>query len=420
MVARRRGFHHPLASWQAARGIASTLSARPRAVLTRLVPNVTVGPVEGATPKRLRVGVVGCGLVAQVMHLHYLRELRDRFEVTAVCDLSPRALAAAADAVPAARRLERWEDLVSEPLHAVLVLTPGSHEPVAVAAAEAGLHVFAEKPLAFSVEEGERMVAAADRAGVRLMVGYMKRYDPAYEELAARLDAAELRFARVTTLESPLEPYVAHYPLERGGLDEGMLAHLLADDERRVTAAIGTDDPIVRRAYRAVLIDSMVHELNAVRGLLGEPTELRFADVWGLPDGITATFAFGDVEAVFAWIDLPGIASYLQELAFYAPAGRSSLVFPSPFLRSMPTRLVLEGGDAGTASAWRTERIVSYDEAFRRELIEFHACVVDEREPRTPGRDALHDLAVCQAIVRSYLDGRPIAYPAEVATRALH
>jgi predicted dehydrogenase len=187
-----------------------------------------------------------------------------------------------------------------------------------------------------------------------------------------------------------------------------------------VTAAIGSDDPVVRRAYRAVLLDSMVHELNAVRGLLGEPTDLRFAHVWGEPDGITATFAFGEAETVFAWIDLPGIASYEQELAFYAPDARAKLVFPSPFLRSMPTRLVLEGGVPGTASAWRTERTVSYDEAFKRELVEFHACILDEREPRTPGRDALHDLALCHAIVRSHVDRRPIASPGDIETRALH
>ena len=39
-------------------------------------------------PERLRVGVIGCGLIAQVMHLHYLRELADRFEIAALCDLS--------------------------------------------------------------------------------------------------------------------------------------------------------------------------------------------------------------------------------------------------------------------------------------------------------------------------------------------
>ena len=366
---------------------------------------------------------MGCGLVAQVMHLQYLGESSDRFEVAAICDLAPEALDYAGSLVPAARRLRDWQDLVSQPLDAVLVLTPGSHAPVAIAAADAGLHVFVEKPMCFSTEEAQQMIAAAEQAGVRLMVGYMKRYDPAYEELASRLVADEIRLARVTTLESPLEPYVAHYPLQRGQLDPGLLAELVADDEQRISAAIGTDDPVVRRAYRAVLLDSMVHELNAVRGLLGEPTELRFVDLWGEPDGITATLAFGGTECVFMWVDLPGIARYEQELAFYAPDERMTLAFPSPFLRSMPTELVLEGGEPGTASAWRTVKMVSYDEAFKRELHEFYACVVEEREPRTPGSDAVRDLALCQAIVRCYLEGRPIpspTEPAEVENRPLH
>jgi predicted dehydrogenase len=363
----------------------------------------------------VRVGVVGCGLVAQVMHLHYLHELPERFEVTALCDLAPEALDHAGRLFPAARRIRDWQDLVAEPLDAVLVLTPGSHAPVAVAAAQAGLHVFVEKPMCFSVEEGHEMIAAAEQAGVRLMVGYMKRYDPAYEELKDRLVADTIRLARVTTLESPLEPYVGHYPMRRGSLDPALLAELIADDDRRVTSAIGSDDTAVRRAYRVVLLDSMVHELNAVRGLLGEPTELRFADVWGEADGITATLTFGEAECVFMWVDLPGIARYEQELAFYTPDERMKLSFPSPFLRSMPTQLVLEGGEPGTPSAWQTVKTVSYDAAFKRELQEFYACIVEEREPRTTGADGLRDIALAQAIIRCHLERRPIELPSELA-----
>jgi predicted dehydrogenase len=202
-----------------------------------------------------------------------------------------------------------------------------------------------------------------------------------------------------------------------------VLEQLIADDERRVTAAIGSDDPVVRRTYRNVLLDSMVHELNAVRGLLGEPTELRFVNIWGEPEGITASLAFGDTECVFMWVDLPGIARYEQELAFYAPDERLTLEFPSPFLRSMPTQLVVEGGEPGTASAWRTVQTVSFDEAFKRELREFHACVTDDREPRTPGADGLRDIALCESIVRSYIERRPISWPTEpveVEDRPLH
>jgi len=368
---------------------------------------------EGSPLTRLKIGVVGCGLVAQVMHLPYLRELEDRFEVAALCDLSEAALGHASEAFPGARALREWEELLAEPLDAVMILTAGSHAPIAVAAAEAGFHVFVEKPMCFSADEGAEMIAAADRAGACLMVGYMKRYDPAYERLAEEVSAWEnVRLVRVTTLESPLEPYVAHYPMRRAAdVEPARLAELVEDDERRVTAAIGTGDPMLRRAYRTVMLDSMVHELNAVRGLLGEPSELRFVDVWGDPHGVAAVFSFGSTECVFTWVDLPGIARYEQEIGLYAPDRRASLVFPSPFLRSMPTRLVLEDGDAGAASSWETRHVVSYEEAFKRELVEFHASIMEGREPRTPGHDGLRDVALCQAMVRSALEGMPVPSP---------
>ena len=374
-------------------------------------------------PGRLAVGIVGCGLVAQVMHLPYLEELADRFEVRALCDISPAVLASAAERFPRARTFTDWRDLVAEPLDAVLVLTPGSHALVAVAAAQAGRHVFVEKPMCLSVDEGTEMVEAAESADVALMVGYMKRFDPAYERLSEVLPR-DVRLARVTTLESPLEPYVAHYPLRRADDVPGdLVAALEEDDERRVTAAIGTDDLVVRKAYRAILLDSMVHELNALRGLLGEPDELETAAVWGEPTGVTATFSFGETRAVFMWVDLPGIARYVGELAFFAPDERATLVFPSPFLRSMPTQLVREGGEPGTPSSWRAEETLSYEEAFRRELEEFHAAVTQGREPRTPGADALRDIALCQSIARSALEARPIASPSDPelhASRTLH
>src|ERR1700748_2496367 len=194
---------------------------------------------------RVRVGGVGCGLVARVSHLPHLRELDDRSTVAAVCDLAPGPLAFAGAMFPDARRLTAWEDLLGE-VDAVLVLTAGSHAPVAVAAAEAGLHVFVEKPMCFSVQEGEEMIAAARERGVVLMVGYMKRYDPSYEALQQALDG--VTFARITTLESPIEPYALHHPRSAPGrLDPEVLAELAADDARRLRAGLGSDDPVLLR-----------------------------------------------------------------------------------------------------------------------------------------------------------------------------
>src|SRR4051794_30095281 len=164
----------------------------------------------------VRVGVIGCGLGAQVMHLPYLRELSDRFEIGGVCDLSPGTLHAVGDRFGVERRFTRFQDLLDEPLDAVMVLSSGSHAQPAIAPAERGLHVFVEKPMCLSVREGRSMIEAARTAGVVLMVGYMKRYDPAFERLQQLWpELGEVRLARVTTLESPGPPYVAHVPIVR-------------------------------------------------------------------------------------------------------------------------------------------------------------------------------------------------------------
>jgi len=312
------------------------------------------------------------------------------------------------------RRFTDWTQLLEEPLDAVMVLTSGSHEPIAVAAAQAGRHVFIEKPIALSEAEGQQILAAGKKAGVQLMVGYMKRYDPAVERMAEELRSFEaLRFAISTTSEYPLKWYVAQYPIIRGSdIDPNMLAALETADEARVTAAIGIDDPTLRYAYRHSLLDSMIHDINLMRSLLGEPKRLRFASVGQA--AISVFLEFPQTSASMHWVNLlDGVAQYQQTFAFFSPQQRATLVFPSPFLRNMPTELVLEGGSTERSRAWRTAERVSYESPFKRELLEFYDCVTKNRAPRTTADDAVRDVALCQAIVKAH---RPA--PLEASTGA--
>ena len=230
---------------------------------------------------RVRVGVIGCGLIAQVMHLHYLRELSDLYETVALCDVSEEVRSACARDYGVSATFADWRELIAQPLDAVLILTSGGHAPIAIAAAEAGRHVLTEKPMCFSVAEGQAMIAAAERAGTTLMVGYNKRYDPAYARFTEEArQLADVRLARITTLESPLQPYVAHYRLHKsGGIRPDLAARFAEDNAARISAAIGHGDALSRRAYHLVLLDSMVHEFNAIRGVLGEPDRLEYANI---------------------------------------------------------------------------------------------------------------------------------------------
>jgi predicted dehydrogenase len=131
----------------------------------------------------LRVGVIGCGVVAQVMHLPNLTALPELFTIVALCDASPTVLRGCAERYRVPVTTTVWTDLLDHSLDAVLVLTPGSHAPLVTAFVEAGVAVFAEKPIAFSEAEGTDIIRAIERSGTPVMVGYMKRYDPAYERL---------------------------------------------------------------------------------------------------------------------------------------------------------------------------------------------------------------------------------------------
>jgi predicted dehydrogenase len=361
--------------------------------------------------KRLRVGVVGTGVIAQVMHLHYLEELADSYEVAAVCDIVAENARACAERYRVPAVFTDWREMLRQPLDAVLVLTSGSHAPIAVAAAQAGMHVLVEKPMCFSVPEGQAMVDAARQAGVTLMVAYPKRYDPAYARFQKEAsELAEPRLLRVTTFESPFRPYIEHYPLIPAVPPPADVAdQLRADTEASITGALGDASEFERRTYHMVLLDTLVHELNSVRGLLGEPDRLDYVDL--RDNSLTAMLRFGDLPVAIHWIDLPGIARYEMEFALYAPDARVRLAFPSPFLRSEPTLLETEGGDAGTARSWRTEETVSYESAFKRELVAFHDCVVNGTEPVTPGLDGLRDIALCRAIISSYRLGGPVDHP---------
>ena len=103
-----------------------------------------------------------------------------------------------------------------------------------------------------------------------------------------------------------------------------------------------------------------------------------------------------------------GFTDYRQEFAFYSPERRLTLALPSPFLRSMPTRLILEEGEVGTTRSWQTVEVASYEEAFKRELLEFHEAIVSGRSPRTDGIDGLRDVALCQALVHSHMRGAAV------------
>ncbi|HVN82488.1 MAG TPA: Gfo/Idh/MocA family oxidoreductase [Terriglobia bacterium] len=352
---------------------------------------------------RLRVGVIGCGTIAQVMWLPNLRELDDQFELKAICDISPGVTESLGEYYSVSRRFNDYHDLVQDDLDAVIVLTPGSHAAPAIAALEAGKHVIVEKPMCFTLREADAMIAASKRASRRLMVAYMKRYDPGYRygrELVRSM--AGLRYVQINVLH-PSEPqYVSHHRIKRfNDVPQATLEALQHEADQLAAEAIGPVSDRLRFLYLDVFLGSMIHDVNALRGVLGSPDQSMLTTLW--PDNvtyptITTVLSYRDgPRAVFTWSYLSELRDYFEELAFFGEESRVRIQFPSPYLRHFPTPVEVQGMENG--AEWRKRVNVSYAEAFKEELLHFYECVNADREPLTNGSDGKDDIAFLQKIV---------------------
>lgn len=124
----------------------------------------------------LRVGIVGCGGIAERRHGPVLASLNDRVKIGALADLAQERteLMGGKLGVASEHLYSDWEKMFAqEELDLVHICTPHHlHEPQAVAAMKAGAHVFLEKPIATSLEEVDRMIAVAEQTGCKLTVGH--------------------------------------------------------------------------------------------------------------------------------------------------------------------------------------------------------------------------------------------------------
>jgi predicted dehydrogenase len=132
-----------------------------------------------ANQRRLRVGVLGAGQIAQAAHLEACRKANNA-ELYALCDAAEDLLGPVAAAhQPRVTYTDYEQMLGDERVDAVIVaIADQFHVPMALKAIEAGKHVLVEKPMGVNVEECEALAAAVAESGLVLQVGTMRRFDP--------------------------------------------------------------------------------------------------------------------------------------------------------------------------------------------------------------------------------------------------
>jgi len=359
--------------------------------------------------EKLRIGIIGCGAIAQIQYLPLLRQMSDAFAIAGLSDLSSTVLSQVGDSygVPKQRRFQSYDDLVQSEIDAVVICNSGSHAPPSIAAAKAGKHLLVEKPMATTPEEAKAMVDASDASGVTLMVGYMKRHDPAYHFAASAVRQMEdVRFAQTQHLHPNNRNHLAKFPLipatdlSQAVRDEG--AAIYAD---AIAAMLGYDSrdamPAAVKLAFSSIHGSMIHDIGNLSGLFGPPERVISTEIWSDGAGIATTLAYASgLRAQMTWIDLPDLNLFDETLAVYGARERVVVSFPTGFSIGTPSTVTTMriGDDGHPSSTFRSWD----DNTFAHELRHLKWCVETGNRPITNGRDAVADIALVRDIVLAY------------------
>jgi predicted dehydrogenase len=317
--------------------------------------------------RRLRIGVVGAGLVAQVVHLPQLAGLETRFEVVALAEPDEGVRRRVADRYGIGLAYRDHRELIERgAADALLVCSPDpTHAEIVLDALAAGLHVLVEKPLCLTTADADRIVAERDRTGLTVQVGYMKRFDPAYEALLHDLeDRPELLHVTSATYD----PGLAADFGPRGAVDH----------------------------QGDVFLGALIHDVNAVHGLLGasgRPVD-GFTRADSRAAGGTVVLADG-VRWTLAWLRIDGLGDFRERICLYTRGDVRELEFPAPYLHRSPT---VYRSSAPGAGGNVTREFRSWQESYVRQLEHFHDCVVAGTPCRTPPEQARADIELLTAI----------------------
>jgi len=324
----------------------------------------------------LAVGLIGAGRMGS-FHAETLARRLPGVRLAAIADPAPGAAQALAERLDCSKAYAEIGDLLADPeIEAVVIVTPArSHASLVEAAARAGKAVFCEKPMAVTLDEADRAIAAAREAGVALQVGFNRRFDPGFR--------------------------AAHEKITAGGVGTPQLLRSLTRDPK-------LHDPS-RIPPWTIFLETLIHDFDVLRHLNpgSEPVEVfAMADAvvrpdfkdQGLLDTAVVTIRFDNGAIATAEANFQAVYGYDVRAEVL---GSNGMLTMGDLRRTHLTAY----GPAGAAA-----ECVTYDQdlfrtAYVAELADFTDSVRDKRTPSVTGEDARAALGIALAAIGSIATG---------------
>ena len=331
--------------------------------------------------KTIKIGIIGAGRIGRV-HAENIAKFVPEMEIKTIADPYMSE-----ETVEFLRRLripnivkDAEEILKDTEIKAVVVCSPTDlHAEYSIKAAEAGKDVFVEKPVDYRIERVKEVIAAAKKAGVKLQVGFNRRFDHNHRAVYEAVRAGKVGKVNLVKISSrDPEPPTIDYVKVSGGIFYDMMVHdfdmarFLAGSEVTEVFAYGgvLVDPAIGEAGD---VDTAVVSLKFANGAMGVIDNSRKA-VYGYDQRVEV---FGSEGAVMDENDTPNNATY------YGADGTSS----SPCYKIMWDR---------------------YTMAFAAEQKAFAEAVLNGTQTQVTGEDGLAPILIAAAATKSLKEGRPV------------
>ncbi|MDN3017522.1 Gfo/Idh/MocA family oxidoreductase [Paenibacillus sp. BSR1-1] len=329
----------------------------------------------------LRVGVIGCGSIAQHRHLpEYIAN--KNVELVAVCDLNEERAKAVAEKYGVVAYTNYEELLKSGGVDAVSVCTPNYlHAPISIAALNAGIHVLCEKPMATSRMEAEDMIAAAEASGKKLMIAHNQRFVPSHRKARQLIETGEI--GRIYSFRTAF----GHGGPE-GWSVEGKEGWFFQKE----------------KAFVGAMGDLGVHKTDLLRYLLGE----EIAEVGSFVETSAKDFADVDDNAVCVLKTESGIIGTLAaSWAYVSKEDNSTIIYGEKAILRLeddPIHSLVVQYANGEVVKYELGKIQSNDEGGQNNshvIEKFVESIIQDVEPPVPGVEGMKSLSVILAALES-------------------
>jgi len=329
--------------------------------------------------RKVKLAVIGTGRMGSVHVRNIVRHVPEA-DLVSICDIRLDVAQSVADELGIKHVVEDYHELLADPeLDAVLIAaSTNAHDYIMKDAAQAGKHIFCEKPLALELEKIDESLEVVEKAGVKLQVGFNRRFDKSFQKVKEIVDSGEIGHPCILHITSR-DPEVPSMEFMRAS--GGMFMDMTIHDFDMARFQVGE-----------------VEEIYAIGGVLIEPELNKFGDID--TNIVTLKFANGAVGAIDN--SRQAVYGYDQRLEVFCSNGTAIAENDKENTTVMAN---LDGFHSSRIPHFFMNR---YAPCYVEEVRQFIECVREDKPTPITGKDGRAAVVLGYAAWKSYRENRPV------------